>query len=49
MSVSTEKTVRELALQIPEATRVFEKVGIDYCCGGNKSLQEARSEERRVG
>ncbi len=43
MSVSTKKTVRELALQIPEATRVFEKVGIDYCCGGNKSLQEACS------
>ena len=26
---------------VPEATRVFEKLGIDYCCGGNKSLEEA--------
>jgi len=25
----------------PAATRVFEKLGIDYCCGGNKSLDEA--------
>lgn len=41
MSVSTARTVRELALEIPEATRVFEKVGIDYCCGGGKSLEEA--------
>jgi len=41
MSVTTEKTVRELALENPAATRVFEKLGIDYCCGGNKSLQEA--------
>lgn len=41
MSVSTARTVRELALEIPEATRIFEKVGIDYCCGGNKSLDEA--------
>lgn len=41
MSVSTARTVRELALEIPEATRIFEKVGIDYCCGGNKSLEEA--------
>ncbi|MBI4164521.1 MAG: iron-sulfur cluster repair di-iron protein [Acidobacteria bacterium] len=41
MTVSTSKTLRELALEFPEATRVFEKLGIDYCCGGNKSLEEA--------
>ncbi len=41
MSVTTEKTVRELALENPAATRVFERLGIDYCCGGNKSLEEA--------
>jgi regulator of cell morphogenesis and NO signaling len=41
MSLTTAKTVRELALEFPNATRVFEKVGIDYCCGGNKSLEEA--------
>lgn len=41
MSVSTERTVRDWALEHPEATRVFEKVGIDYCCGGGKSLEEA--------
>jgi regulator of cell morphogenesis and NO signaling len=41
MTVATEKTVRELALENPGATRVFEKLGIDYCCGGNRSLEEA--------
>ncbi|MBS1850774.1 MAG: iron-sulfur cluster repair di-iron protein [Acidobacteria bacterium] len=41
MSVYTEKTVRELAQEIPAATRVFEKFGIDYCCGGKKPLEEA--------
>jgi len=41
MSVTAEKTVRELALENPAATRVFEKLGIDYCCGGNQSLEEA--------
>lgn len=41
MSVSTAKTVRELAVELPEATRIFEKLGIDYCCGGGKSLEEA--------
>jgi regulator of cell morphogenesis and NO signaling len=41
MSLTAEKTVRALALENPAATRVFEKLGIDYCCGGNKSLKEA--------
>lgn len=41
MSVATAKTVRDLALEFPNATRVFEKLGIDYCCGGQKSLEEA--------
>jgi len=41
MSVTTGKTVRELALENPAATRVFEKLGIDYCCGGSQSLEQA--------
>ena len=41
MSVTTEKTVRELAVENPAATRVFEKLGINYCCGGNQSLEQA--------
>lgn len=41
MSVTTEKTVRALALENPAATRVFERLGIDYCCGGNQSLEPA--------
>jgi len=40
VTLTTEKTVRELALEIPAATRVFENLGIDYCCGGNKSIEE---------
>src|ERR1051326_866395 len=41
MTVTATSTVRDLALEIPAATRVFEKLGIDYCCGGKRSLEEA--------
>ena len=37
-------TVREIALEAPMSTRVFEQYGIDYCCGGRKSLAEACAE-----
>jgi regulator of cell morphogenesis and NO signaling len=38
---TTQKTVREFAVEFPNATRLFEKLGIDYCCGGNQYLQDA--------
>ena len=42
MTTTTEnKTVRELALEIPAATRIFERLHIDYCCGGDRPLNEA--------
>jgi len=41
MTVAIDKTVRESAVENPASTRVFEKLGIDYCCGGNRSLREA--------
>src|SRR3954453_12644396 len=39
--LTTEKTVRELAIENPAATRVFERLQIDYCCGGNRTLEDA--------
>jgi regulator of cell morphogenesis and NO signaling len=41
MILETTKTVKEYALEMPGATRIFEKLGIDYCCGGGKSLADA--------
>lgn len=41
MSAIAEKMVRELAVENPRATRVFEMLGIDYCCGGNQTLEQA--------
>ncbi len=41
MSVNSSMTVREVATVVPQSTRVFEKLQIDYCCGGNQPLDEA--------
>lgn len=41
MMLEYTKTVREYALEMPGATRIFEKLGIDYCCGGGNSLADA--------
>jgi regulator of cell morphogenesis and NO signaling len=38
---ATTQTVREIALENPATIRVFEKFGIDYCCGGRKPLADA--------
>jgi regulator of cell morphogenesis and NO signaling len=41
MMETANKSVKDLAVQIPGAARVFEKLGIDYCCGGGVALSEA--------
>jgi len=41
MMVDPSTSVKDLALRIPNATRVFEKAKIDYCCGGSRSLAQA--------
>ncbi len=41
MTLTATKTVGEIAAEAPSATREFEKLGIDYCCGGNRTLGEA--------
>ena len=39
--ITTGMTVREVAIELPQSTRLFEKLKIDYCCGGNQPLAEA--------
>jgi len=39
--INSNTTVREVAIEVPQSTRLFEKLKIDYCCGGNRSLTEA--------
>jgi len=41
MNFSTETKVKEVVLGEPGARRVLEEAGIDFCCGGGKSMGEA--------
>lgn len=40
-----ETTVGELVARRPSRSRVFEKLGIDYCCGGKKPLAQVCAEK----
>src|SRR5215510_625105 len=39
--ITADMTVRDVATELPQSTRLFEKLKIDYCCGGNQPLAQA--------
>ena len=39
--INSSMTVREIAIELPQSTRLFETLKIDYCCGGDRPLTEA--------
>jgi regulator of cell morphogenesis and NO signaling len=41
MEFNSETKVKEIALSNPGAKRILEDAGVDYCCGGGKSLHDA--------
>lgn len=41
MEIDARKTVKEIVVAMPTSAEVFEQLGIDYCCGGDKRLDEA--------
>ncbi len=40
-NITPETPVGEIVRAFPARSRIFENLGIDYCCGGKKSLAEA--------
>ncbi len=52
MLINPSKTVGQIAVELPQSARVFERMKIDYCCGGERALSEACAaagvETRRV-
>ena len=41
LSFTPESTVAEAAVSNPAVPRLFESLGIDYCCGGKRTIREA--------
>jgi len=41
MNFNDETKVKDIALLNPAARQILEDAGLDYCCGGGKSLHEA--------
>ena len=39
--LNPETTVGQIVAERPQASRLFESLGIDYCCGGRKPLSQA--------
>lgn len=44
MGLDPDRSLAELALERRSAARLFERLGLDYCCGGRRSLREACAE-----
>jgi regulator of cell morphogenesis and NO signaling len=44
MTIGSKSTVGQIVAEWPNTTREFEKLGIDYCCGGKRTLGDACSE-----
>jgi regulator of cell morphogenesis and NO signaling len=45
-ALETEKTVGEWVVERPARARVFERLGVDYCCGGKLPLRQACEKKR---
>jgi regulator of cell morphogenesis and NO signaling len=41
MNINGETQVKDIALSNPAARQILENAGLDYCCGGGQSLQNA--------
>jgi regulator of cell morphogenesis and NO signaling len=44
MNALLDRSIGELVAERPSRSRVFELHGIDYCCGGKRSLSQAASQ-----
>jgi regulator of cell morphogenesis and NO signaling len=45
-AINPESTIGQLVAERPARSRVFESLGIDYCCGGKRPLSEICREKK---
>jgi regulator of cell morphogenesis and NO signaling len=45
MTINETTTVAAIAATVPSSVRVFQRHGIDFCCGGRKPIGEACREQ----
>ena len=45
MSINEATTVAEIAAEYPASVRIFQRYGIDFCCGGKRAVREACEEQ----
>jgi len=41
ITITSTTKIRDVALELPQSTRLFERFKIDYCCGGDQPLAAA--------
>jgi len=46
MNFSNETRLKEIAVSSPAAAQILEETGVDYCCGGDRSLHDGCAEAR---
>ncbi|NJN42005.1 MAG: iron-sulfur cluster repair di-iron protein [Flammeovirgaceae bacterium] len=44
--ISNRKTVAQVAVENPNSIKILSAYGIDYCCGGNKALEDVCAEKK---
>lgn len=44
--ITAETTIRQIVVDLPASIRIFESFGIDYCCGGNRTLAQACADKK---
>ena len=44
-ALSAEQPIGQIAVQLPGATAIFRRLKLDFCCGGQISLQQATKEK----